>query len=327
MNKIFDMFSYREKVMWTRLGKALLGLFNPTSFGSLTRLLACLVVIAELLGAIMFQLPLSPRGQKINLAEWDLVWSDEFTGNTLDPTKWSNWYTNEPRRGGYWDKDQIIVEDGFLKIRTEYRDDVPGKPGWYAGEIETKNRYQKQYGYYECRCICPGGVGLWAAFWTLGEGMFATPTGSAANGCEIDMFESSNFAKKTKRAQDGVNQATGYDGYDGTISKGVIIGNYAGKNIFTEFNTFGLEWNENEIIWYINGVETDRLTGNWVPQAEQFLLLSVEVAGRTTETGVGGQPVPNLNEKDNIEQNDRNIFPLDFIVDYVRVYDRKPAVE
>ena len=58
INKILEQFSYREKVMWTRLGKALLGLFSPASFGSLTRLIAAFVVIAELLGAIMFQLPL-----------------------------------------------------------------------------------------------------------------------------------------------------------------------------------------------------------------------------------------------------------------------------
>lgn len=325
INKILDKFSYREKVMWTRLGKALLGLFYPVSSASLARLIASLVLIAELLGAIMFQVPQKPRGQAIDLSEWNLVWSDEFEGTTLDPAKWGSWYSRTPRRGGYWDKEQILIEDGFLKIRTEYRDDVPGKEGWYSGEVSTAKRFEKKYGYYECRCICPGGIGLWAAFWTLSEGMFAAPTGSAANGCEIDMFESGFYTAKTKRRRDAVNQATGYDGYDGTISKGVILGHYAGKNIYTEFNTYGLEWNENEIIWYINGVETDRLTGVWVPQVEQYLLLSVEVAGQTQETGIGGEPIPFLRDHDNLSQNDSSIFPLDFLVDYVRVYDKKPA--
>jgi hypothetical protein len=132
------------------------------------------------------------------------------------------------------------------------------------------------------------------------------------------MFESGFYNANTKRKRDGVNQATGYDGYDGIISKGVILGNYAGKNIYTEYNTFGLEWNEREIIWYINGVETDRLTGEWVPHVPQYLLLSVEVAGETKEIGVGGQPIPFLRENDNIEKNDPGIFPLDFVVDYVR---------
>lgn len=321
---LLEKLSYREKVMWSRLFNALSGLFSPASLFSFARLAASLLLIAELLGALMFQLPQTPRGQAIDLSQWNLVWSDEFDGNSLDTAKWNNWYTNAPRRGGYWDKNQIIVEDGCLKIRTEYRNDVPGKAGWYSGEIETKNKYEKQYGYFECRCICPGGIGLWAAFWTLGDGMFAPPTGSAANGCEIDMFESPNFSAKTPWMRDGVNQATGYDGYDGVISKGVVLGKYAGKNIYTEFNTYGLEWNENEIIFYINGVETDRLTGVWVPQVEQYLLLSVEVAGQTQELGIGGQPVPFLREKDNITLNDSSIFPLDFIVDYVRVYDRKP---
>ena len=318
---LWARFSYREKVMLRRLWEAFRGLFFPSSFPNAARLVASLLLIAELFGALWFGYPQTPRGQTIDLSEWELVWSDEFDGDTLDPAKWGSWYSRMPRRGGYWDKEQLLVEDGHLKIRTEYRD-IPGKEGWYSGEVSTQHRFEKQYGYFECRCICPGGVGLWAAFWTLSEGMFEPPTGSAANGCEIDMFESPSFSANTKRKRDGVNQATGYDGYDGIISKGVILGNYAGKNIYTEYNTFGLEWNEHEIIFYINGVETDRLTGEWVPQVPQYLLLSVEVAGETKEIGVGGQPLPFLREKDNIEKNDPAIFPVDFIVDYVRVYDR-----
>jgi beta-glucanase (GH16 family) len=149
--------------------------------------------------------------------------------------------------------------------------------------------------------------------------MFAEPDGSAADGCEIDMFESCFF--KDKKKHDAVNQAAGFDGY-GEGSSGVVLGHYSGNNIFNEYNTFGLEWNENEIILYINGVETDRLSGKWVPQVKQYLLLSVEVAGKTENIGVGGEPVPFVSEKDNIYENDMSIFPLDFIVDYVRAYQR-----
>jgi hypothetical protein len=67
-------------------------------------------------------MPQTPRGQKINLDEWTLTWSDEFDGNSLDTTKWKSPYGNIARRGGYWDTDQIIVEDGVLKIRTEYKE-------------------------------------------------------------------------------------------------------------------------------------------------------------------------------------------------------------
>lgn len=321
-DSITNKFSYREKVMLKRLGAAIAAPFAAgTGISFFTRCVASLLVIIELLGALMFELPQTPRGQRIDLNEWNLVWSDEFDGTSLDPAKWQSWYTNTPRRGGYWDKNQILVEDGFLKIRTEYKNAGQPNEGWYSGEIESKGRFEKKYGYFECRCICPGGKGLWAAFWTLSEGMFATPDGSAADGCEIDMFESGFYHEENERKRNSVNQAAGYDGY-GAGSNGVVVGHYTGNNIFEEFNTYGLEWNENEIIFYINGVETDRLTGVWVPQVEQFLLLSVEVAGKV-EIGVGGEPVPFVSESNNINDNDMSIFPLDFIVDYVRVYDKK----
>ena len=95
------------------------------------------------------------------------------------------------------------------------------------------------------------------------------------------------------------------------------------RNIYTEYNTYGLEWNENELIFYINGVETDRLSGVWVPQVAEYLLLSVEVAG-TVET-INGQRVPVLAKDNNIAMNPPSAFPIDFVVDYVRVYERKPA--
>lgn len=324
---MFDsIFSFREKRMIQRIFASAKGIFSPPAGGTsfLKRLICATVVIAELIGALFFNMPQPPRGQRINLDEWTLSWSDEFDGDSLDTTKWNNPYDNVARRGGFWDKDQVFVENGVLKIRTEYKENEQFGSGWYTGAIETKGLFEQKYGYFECRCICPGGIGLWAAFWTLGDGMFAPPDGSAADGCEIDMFESGFF--KDKKKHDAVNQATGFDGY-GEGSSGVVLGHYSGKDIFNEYNTFGLEWNENEIIFYINGIETDRLSGEWVPHVKQYLLLSVEVAGKTEEIGVGGQPVPFVDESNNINDNDMSIFPLDFVVDYVRAYQRTQDIE
>ena len=34
--------------------------------------------------------------------DFELVWSDEFDGDTLDTSKWSTRQATEIRRGGYW---------------------------------------------------------------------------------------------------------------------------------------------------------------------------------------------------------------------------------
>jgi beta-glucanase (GH16 family) len=320
MNAFLEkIYSYREIVALKRLWASVKLL--PSALFSPKKLIATFAVIAELISMLIFQTPQTARGQRINLDEWELYWSDEFNGDTLDTAKWVPSYTHK-RRGGIWDKGQVFVSDGTLKIRTEYLENGPLGAGWYSEEISTKGLFEKKYGYFECRCICPGGMGLWAAFWLLSEGMFAEPDGSAADGCEIDLFESGFFGNKNPKKVNGVNQATGFDGYS-EGSSGVVLGHYKGENIYTQYNTYGLEWNENEIIFYINGVETDRLSGKWVPQVEEYLLLSVEVAGTNGEAGIGGDGLPLLEENSNIENNDPSIFPLDFIVDYVRVYERK----
>ena len=68
------------------------------------------------------------------------------------------------------------------------------------------------------------------------------------------------------------------DGY-GEDSKGDSIGYYFAENPYDEYNTYGLEWNPDEYIFYINGVETGRLSTGGVSDNPQYLILSCEVAG------------------------------------------------
>ena len=317
------VMSFREIRMLQRLaenfGKLIKLPFSGSPLTIFTRFTAVVAVMFELLGALIFSEPQTPRGQSIDMSEWTLYWADEFDGDTLDEMKWTYPWQNYVRRGGIWHKNQISVSDGNLHIRTEYKTSEVGT-GWHSGEISTEGLFETKYGYFECRCICPGVNGAWAAFWMLSQGMFAEPTGSAANGCEIDLFESGFHGNK--KMYNAVNQATGFDGYTPGVSSGVVLGHYLGENIYTQYNTFGLEWNEDEIIFYINGIETDRLGGKWVPQVEMYLLLSVEVKGENGNAGLGGEDVPFSDDLGRIESNDPSIFPVDFLVDYVRVYKK-----
>lgn len=321
-DKLSALFSFREVRMLQRLAEAFGSLPRLLFTGRFKQLCAAFMAIAELFGALFGLMPQTPRGQKINLDEWQIVWQDEFDGSALDTAKWTTGWDHE-RRGGYWHGGQCLVEDGCLRIRTEHKTTALGT-GWHSGLVETHGLFEPTYGYYEVSCICPGANGLWAAFWFFSDGMGAPPDGSAAKGCEIDVFESGFHGHRQKKFRQAVNQAAGFDGYTPGVSSGQILGHYTGKNIYEEFNTFGLEWNENEIIWYINGVETDRMTGKWVPQSPHWLILSVEVAGNDGNPGLGGDGVPFDDPGKNIETNGPGIFPVDFVVDYVRVYERKP---
>ena len=284
------------------------------------RMLASLLVIAEMLGAFIFGLPQTPRGQRIDLGTWELVWSDEFDGTALDASKWRP-AGDGLRRGGYWDAGNAVVQDGFLYLRTDYQENGRFGPGWYSGAIETRGLYEKAYGYFECRCVCPGAAGLWGAFWMFAHGV-GTIDGSGNDGAEIDVFESPMYAHPNKLKRDCVTHTIHFDGY-GADHQSTMLGTYKAENPYTQFNTYGLEWNENECIFYINGVETDRIGGNYVSQVKEWLLLTVEVGGTNGVPGANEDGVIAAGDNGVITDNPSERFPVDMTVDYVRVYDRR----
>ncbi len=283
------------------------------------RFIAALLIMVEVLGALFFSLPQTPRGQKIDLGAWDLVWADEFDGTELDADKWRP-AGDGLRRGGYWDVNNAIVENGFLHLRTDYQEAGRFGPGWYSGAIETRGLFDHTYGYYECRCICPGAAGLWGAFWMFSHGV-GTIDGSGNDGAEIDIFESPSYANPKRLMRNSVTHTIHFDGY-GEEHQSTFLGSYKAVKPYTEFNTYGLEWNENECIFYINGVETDRIGGKYVSQVAQWLLLTVEVGGSNAIPGANQAGVVEVGGNGIITANPTENFPVDMVVDYVRVYDK-----
>lgn len=295
-----SIFSFREKKMFERLFVSFL-------------------IIFEMIGALVFGLPQTPRGQTIDYSDWNLVWSDEFDGDKLDMTSWRS-AGDGPRRGGYWDIGEAFVEDGNLILRTEYLSDGRFGPGWYSGAIETRELKKFKYGYFECSCISPFGEGLWAAFWMFSHGV-GTIDGTGRDGAEIDVFESPYFGYTNPLKRNAISSTIHFDGY-GDAHQSVTIGSYKAPNIYTEYNTFGVEWNENKCVFYVNGVETDRITGDAVPQVEEWLMLSAEVNGNHCIPGANSDGKVVKSQNGNINNNKSDMAPFDFVVDYVRVYSR-----
>lgn len=281
-------------------------------------------LIAIILGIISLFLsndgrPTIPHGELVDMSKFELTWADEFDGESLDLSKWNgNGYANGStvlRRGGYWNNELATVEDGSLHIATKYFSDGingNGKPGWYTCGISTSNGFRQQYGYFECRCILPKGTGQWAAFWLNCEGMTDTQS-NGAKGAEIDIFESAYY-HLDGQDKNSVTSKLHINGYGTELkSQEVSFARVVGNDPYEEYNTYGVEWNENGYIFYINGVETGR-SDFGISKAPEYLILSVEVGGNNAqpETNWAGAAI------------DTNTDELtDFIVDYVRVYQYK----
>lgn len=119
---------------------------------------------------------------------WELVFSDEFGGVSLDRNKWAtrylyqnetmDYFTDESQR--YRDS-QVSVSGGVLNLRAEKKE---GASHFESGLIRSHRTFY--YGYYEARVFLPSGKGVFPAFWLEADydqdGRFWHPP-------EIDIFE------------------------------------------------------------------------------------------------------------------------------------------
>ena len=175
---------------------------------------------------------------------------------------------------------------------------VTGPEGVYSGAIRTLDLYEPTYGYYEMRCKLPTVPGIWHAFWLMCGNVYSEENGSA-DGVEIDVFE-------YLPARDAVNCALHWDGYED-----------AHKNVHMrfkktgfgdgEYHTFGMLWDETGYTFYMEGKKVWHTTGDGICPEKGHMLIS-------TEYGEWGDWVADLDLDD---------LPVDWEIDYVRVYERK----
>ena len=224
--------------------------------------------------------------------DYKLVWSDEFDGNKLDTTKWDYRATGRKRGYGIVSEDNCYLDgEGHLVIK------VTKKIGEYKiGQVGTQNKYLTTFGYFECRAKMNHELGPHMAFWLQSPTMGVENDNPAEDGTEIDIFE--------YHVNNGTNIVYHNLHWNGYGDKHKHVGTTVQVDGVDEgFHTFGLEWNENEYIFYVDGEETWR-TSEAVSHRSEYMILSAELSGW------GGD-------------FSESLFPDQVTFDYVHVYKRK----
>ena len=246
-----------------------------------------------------------------------LSWSDEFSGSSLDSTRWAH-RASGPRHDGVLTPDAVSVGAGVLTIKT-YTD----AGTHYSGMISTHRRgsegFEQAYGYFEARIKFRSAPGQWSAFW-LQSPTIANPIGDPATaGVEMDVVEHRArcvtapaptppaTCSATNDISDRSQQALIWDGY-GPQSRSILkltdpltgLGN-------DSWHTWALRWTPTELTFYYDDAVTWTVTRPISRQA-QYLILSSEVgeffAGAIPAGGYGS----------------RQTSTTSMQVDYVRAY-------
>jgi beta-glucanase (GH16 family) len=253
-------------------------------------------------------------GQPAPGGSWRLTWSDEFDGpdgSGPNPTRWvfdlggGGWGNNELQT--YTDRrDNAVIRGGQLVI-TARREPFAGADGrsrdYTSARLKTLGTFSQTYGKFEARLKLPRGQGIWPAFWMLGEDI--ATAGWPACG-EIDIME--NIGKEPALVHGTLHGP----GYSGGQSIGAAFTSPGGRPFADDFHVFTVEWEPNAVRWYVDGTLYQTRTpadlpagARWVFDHPHFLLLNLAVGGNWP-----GNP------------DSSTVFPQEFIVDWVRVYER-----
>ena len=238
--------------------------------------------------------------------DYDLVWSDEFDGDTLDLTKWRyevNGYGGGNEELQYYTDENTSVTDGVLSITAKL--EAYMGMDYTSSRITTEYREDWTYGIFEIKAKLPSGLGTWPAIWMM-------PTyaryGTWPDSGELDIMEHVGYNPNIIY---GTVHTERYNHNEGN-EKG---GDYTeAVDVTSEFHVYKVEWLPDKINFYVDGVNYFTYDPNtyagcptdihWPFNGDFFLILNVAIGG--SWGGVYGV--------------DNDIFPTTMEVDYVRVY-------
>lgn len=268
------------------------------------------------------------------LDEFDLVFRDEFDGVSVDPTKWQTeltWQDSIIINGEqqYFVRTQADPEFGYdpfsfdgdvmtisaiptpaqLQAKLPPVCDVQDPTGnercqFLSGALSSHDRFGFLYGYVEGRMKVGGTPGMLSSFYLYHR---YKGTGVNLHAPEIDIIE---YLGENPFGAEDAFQTYHFDDVNSGLTRSAPTMSYAnptGESYSDDYHTFGVLWEPQLVIWYIDGKEVKRLTGPMVSR-QPMNIVNYLVAGSAWA------PTPDVSNPD--------IFPLEFDVDYIRVYQR-----
>jgi beta-glucanase (GH16 family) len=259
-------------------------------------------------------------------AESKTIFFDDFSGPTLDRTKWSvriTGMTVNNEQQAYVDStdtlyithgdDAMGAANGALVIQPRYRPGFMTPEGrkfdFISGRLDTKGKFDFAFGTAAARMKLPAGPGLWPAFWALGNGPWPS-TG------EIDIMENVGEADWTSVALHG----RGYSGETPLVNKYFFPPNQDASG----WHIYSVDWTPSGFIFKVDDKIMYRATrtmiehyGRWAYDNPKYLILNLALGGAYPfKTNGARKPYPGIpQETVDLIKADK----LKVLVDWVRV--------
>ena len=238
---------------------------------------------------------------------WNITWSDEFNGTSINTNVWTydigngqNGWGNSEREYYTSDARNSYVSNGLLHI-TALIQSVSNYP-FTSARMKTEGLVSWLYGRFEWRAKLPAGTGFWPALWFLGTNINSIGWPECG---EMDVVEN-NGAVLTNE------QGSLHSGSDETATN-----SFFGGDSVTNFHIYVLDWATNSFMFYVDGHLYETQTG-WYDADGAYPFPFNQPCFMIMNLAVGGDYVGKPADS-TIESNGG--FPGDMQIDYVRVYN------
>ena len=242
---------------------------------------------------------------------WSVVWQDEFDGTAGTPpdaTKWRHeiggdgWGNKELQY--YTDGSDNVALDGAGNLAiTAQRESYMGN-AYTSGRLTTKGLFSQAYGKFEARMQLVQGVGMWPAFWIMGENI--DEVGWPAAG-EVDIMEQRGY--QLREIWGSLHGPNGEDKDLPSTYPGAVP-----DDVNANFHVYAIEWDPDVVTFLVDEQPYAQVMrknlpagGKWVWDHPFFVIVNLAVGGL-----FGGDPT------------DQTPMPQSLSLDYVRVSSRQP---
>lgn len=282
---------------------------NQLFYVQLSNPVGCTLTKDRASGSIINQnllhLPTATTGYSTPLSYpgYQLVWNDEFNGNTINTSNWgydignnNGWGNNELEY--YTDRtDNAFLSSGNLII--EARNEVFGGKNYTSARMLTKGKKIFQYGRVDIRAKLPRGKGIWPALWMLGKNIDQVSWPACG---EIDIMEL--LGQQVNKVYGTIHWGSSTNTY--RKKEGSYVLSTGGFD--EEFHVYSLIWTADAIKVMVDDQQyfqalRAEITDPNPFNSEFFFLFNIAVGGNWP-----GAP------------DNSTVFPQRMFVDYIRVF-------
>ena len=258
---------------------------------------------------------------------WQLTFCDDFDSPLLDDMYWFPAYRSGRKeyfkrigKSSRWQNHNAYYEIENSVLKLKITPDLPPRKnpedwcvscictsdhrfGKDTSEYQLLEKFAQEYGRFEARCRCASASGgILNAFWlhhTDPLDQEYTPEGELRKDCgkklEIDIFE-------TIAAE--INPENSYTHFNVHYAQNAHFSPSLPIDLSKHFHEIAIEWDPDQIVWFVNGEETARYNGE-TPSGKMFILLALfQYSGWIGEI------------------DKKMEYPKELEVDYVRTYKR-----